>query len=334
MYIDATPDAPAGADDGAAPARPSSARATLLADLAPAPALTRGAARVRRPRRRAAAVLAAFGALVLAAVVGSGLFSTIAGGQQLLDEFAPHLSPDSLARYDADLVTLRAGAASAGREDALTERLPGVAAWVEQADAVDARAQGLLDRVRAAGPDYRAAAAIDGFDRVPLLLASLGLAAVVAGVVLALGSEGRRTPAVVTLVLAAAVAIYPAGSGLWGGADRTERLVTSLQPVMSRAQVVALQRDFVIVVQAVGELDATFRTAGVDLPPEVAALVRSWPQISSDLADLVGTINDNLARYDALRALPNLALVPWGLLALGLGAAALTATALPRRQRP
>lgn len=300
-----------------------------FAGLAPAPPVTRGTTPQRRPRHAAAVLLVALGAAILAGVIGSGLFSTVAGGQQMLDAFGPHLDRDALARYDADVATLRSGARAAQQDPALQRELAGVRQWAAASGAIDARAQGLLDRVSAAEPDYRAADAISGFDRVPLLLTALGLAAVVAGVALARGIRGGA--ATVAILLGLATAAYPLGSGLWAGAGSTERLVTAFEPVMREQQVVALQQDFVVIVQAVGQLDA--RGDRASLPPALRRLVAQWPDISSDLAGLVGTVNDERGRYEALRDLPDLALVPTGLLALGLGTTALTLAALPRRTR-
>jgi len=79
--------------------------------------------------------------------------------------------------------------------------------------------------------------------------------------------------------------------------------------------------------------------------PAAAAIrtsVEEWPSISSDLAALVGAINDNVHNFDALEdldALPRrvglsgLADLPWLLLGAGTAGAALAVAARPHRRK-
>ena len=47
--------------------------------------------------------------LAIGPIVG-GLFSKVASGKQMIDQFAPHMEADARARYGTDLQTLRAAA--------------------------------------------------------------------------------------------------------------------------------------------------------------------------------------------------------------------------------
>ena len=96
--------------------------------------------------------------------------------------------------------------------------------------------------------------------------------------------------------------------------------------------------------QADGELDTGFRQVPQTGAPAVAiaAMVKEWPRISSDLASLVGVINDNIDNYNALRdldrlprdvGLSGLSALPWLLAGMGATGAALALAALPRRRR-
>lgn len=281
-----------------------------------------------------AVALVLLGLVVLVGIVASGLFSTVAGGQQMIDELAPHVTVDALDRYDADVATLGSGADAVRAAGVPAGDFPGIERWLDQESAIDTRATDLLALVRAAEPDYQEAASISGFDRVPLLVAAVALAAVATGIALA---RRARTGAVVPqLLLSALLVAYPFLGHLWTGASSTSAVLESFEPVMTQSEVRALQQDFVVLVHAVGELDTGYRATpeAAAAGPEVKRLVEQWPAVSSDLAELVGTVNDNLDRYAALSSLPAFTIVPWVLVALGLLTASLAVAALPRRVLP
>jgi hypothetical protein len=294
-------------------------------------------------------VLLVLGAALVVVPIGAGLFTKAASGQQLIDSFAPHLEPDALGRYDSDLATLRTGTRALDRiyvrDRVPTGRYPGIDAYRAQAADVQLRARTLLDRVRTAEPDYRKVAGIGGFDRLPFLLVTCGLGLGYAGGVLLLGRRQRFTGAA-ALALAASVALagYPVTSSLPEGARAGHRLQQALTPVMKADTVLREQRDFVLLVHAVGELDTAFRAEsrpGAD-GRRLRALVLAWPTISSDLAGLVGAIEDNLDNFAALDDLdgltrpvgvPGLVAMPWLLVGAGaLGAVAATASISRRRK--
>jgi hypothetical protein len=301
------------------------------------------------PRRRSAPAVAllALGVLLVLGPIVGGLFSKVAAGEQLLDEFEPHLEVDALARYDGDLAVLRAGAA--GIDAVYAEqgiepgRFVGIDAYRTQASAIDERASALLDTVGGAEPDYRRVADVGGFDRVPFLVVAGGLVATYAGCVLLWGRRDRARPVVGLAVLAsAAIIASPFLTDLPSGARAGEHMLQDLEPVMTPEQVRQLQLDFVAIVHAVGELDTTFREVPQGAAPAtaIAALVDQWPNISSDLASLTGAINDNIDNYRALDdidgvtrgiGLSGMAALPWLLVGIGVAGAGLAVAALPRR---
>jgi hypothetical protein len=313
-------------------------------DLPAAPPVLRGTAPPVVRRRPPAIALVVVGvALVLAPIVG-GLFSKVAAGKQLIDEFEPRLEIDALARYDSDLGILRAGKAGLDELYAGGAVAPGQYPRIDQYRAaaadIDRRASGLLEQVRASEPDYRRVAGIGGFDRVPFLVVLGGLVASYGGIVLLGGGRARaRSGAALVVLAAAAIGLYPFLSDLRPGATAGGRMLDQLAPVMTAGQVRQLQDDFVILVQAVGELDTGFRQVPQSGAPAaaIAGLVDSWPTISSDLADLVGTINDNLDNYSAMQDLDGLpggfSALPWMLVGLAVASAGLGAAAWPYRRK-
>lgn len=326
---------------------PGAALAPL--DLPAAPPVTRATAPDVVGRRAPAVALLLLGVvLVLGPIVG-GLFSQVAAGEQLLDEFEPHLEADVLARYGADLATLRAGAAGLDEvyaSGAVAEgRFAGVDEYRRQAAAIDGRSTALLDRIVAAEPDYRSVAGIGGFERVPFLVVAAGAVAAYGGGALLFGARNRRRPVAGFVVVAAlGVVASPFLTDLPHGARAGQRMLDSLEPVMTAEQVHQLQADFVVLVHAVGELDTGFRQVPQAGPAAAAvgAVVDRWPAISSDLAELVGTINDNLGNHQALEDLDGLTsplgvsgfgALPWALVGIGITIAGLATSAWPRRTK-
>lgn len=316
--------------------------------LPSAPPVVRAtAAPVRRSRVAAWAVLL-IGVVLVVVPIAAGLFVKVASGQQLIDSFEPYLTPDALDQYDADLATLRAGAhgldATYADQRIATGRFPGIDAYRAGAEEINGRAGDLLARVRAASPDYHRVASIDGFDRVPFLVVSAGLALGYAGGVLVSGRRRGGGAVLLALVAGAALIAYPLVSDLPRGAHAGQRLQHALAPVMTPQTVLREQKDFVVLVHAVGEMDTSFR--GVARPgparTQVETLTREWAQVSSDLASLVGAINDHIADDRALAQLDDLTsplglsglrALPWLLVGTGALSIAAAAAAWPRLRR-
>lgn len=293
-------------------------------------------------------MLLVLGAALVLGPIATGMFAKVASGQQLIDAFAPHLTADALARYDADLEVLRKGAAAVddvyATQSIATGVHPGVDAYRTQAGAIDERATDLLARIRAAEPDYRQVADIGGFDRVPFLLVVTGLGLGYAGAVLLNGRRQRAGGAVVLALVSAVVLVgYPLVGDLPSGTRAGDRLHSALAPVMTPETVRQQQDDFVVLVHAVGELDTAFGAARKAAASEdLDALVTQWPEVSSDLAALVGAINDNLTNYEALTDLNDLTsaanvsglvALPWVLVGAGALAAVAALAASPSLSR-
>ena len=303
---------------------------------------------LRRPKAPAVALLV-LGVLLVVGPIGGGLFVKTAAGQQMIDQFAPYMQNDSLARYRADIATLRAGAAGVQNvyktQGIPQGQYPGIDEFRTQSTAILDRAAGLLGRVGATQPDYRRIAGIGGFERIPFLIVACGVVTIYGACVLLAGRRSRARPSIFLVVIAsAALMVYPFVSGLFGGAQAGQEMLHSLGPVMTPHEVRQLQDDFVVLVNADGQLDTTFR--GVPRPGSsataITAMTDSWPQISSDLASLVGVVNDNIGNFDALddlgtlmrrAGLQGLGTFPWLFIGIGALSAGLALAATPRRGR-
>lgn len=327
---------------------PAEAPARVDVRLPSAPPVLRGSAAPLRSRRTAAWVVLLLGVLLVVVPIVGGLFVKVASGQQMIDAFAPYLTSASLDQYDTDLATLRSGAqgldATYADQHVAHGRFPGIDDYRARADAINGRADALLARIRAASPDYHRVASVDGFDRVPFLVVCAGLALAYAGGVLVSGRRHGGGAVLLAFAAGAALIAYPLLSDLPSGADAGQRLQRALAPIMTEATVLTEQKDFVVLVTAVGEMDTSFRAVPRPGPAraQVEQLTRAWPQVSSDLASLVGAINDNIADDRALAdldgltrplGLSGLRAMPW--LLVGTGALAITAAGAswPRRRR-
>jgi hypothetical protein len=256
---------------------------------------------------------------------------------------------DARARYGTDLQTLRAAAVAVdtiyAQQTVATGRFPGLDVYRREANAIDQRATSLLERVNRAEPDYRGVAKIGGFDRIPFLIVVYGIALIYGACVLLAGNRGRARAAVGLIVVASlALAVYPFVSDLSSGTKAGQRMLHRFAPMMTRTEVRHLQADFVVLVTADGELDTSFRAIPQTGQPaaDVNALLTGWPGISSDLASLVGTINDNIGNFNALDDLDavmrragasGLESFPVLLVGLGVVGAALSLAAIPRRRK-
>jgi hypothetical protein len=312
------------------------------------PVTTTVAAPVRRAKGPAVALIGLGVLLVFGPILG-GMFAKTAAGNQMIDQFGPYMQSSSLARDVSDIHILAAGATGTDaifrRQDLANGRFPGLDAFRRQSTAIVGRATHLLDRVKGAQGEYHHVARIGGFDRIPFLIVACGLVGIYGGCVLLAGRRSRAVPAAALVVLASlAIVIYPFVSDLFGGSQAGQRMLQSLAPVMTPHQVRQLQDDFIVLVNADGELSTTFR--GVPQPgpstTTVSTFVHRWPGISSDLASLVGVINDNISNFNSLddlnmltrdAGLSGLGAFPWLLVGIGGANAGLAVWALPRRRK-
>ncbi len=310
------------------------------------PVTTVAAAPLRRPKAPAVALLLLGVLMVFGPIVG-GMFAKTAAGNQMIDEFAPYMQSSALARDGRDIQTIQASAAGIDaiyRHQAVPNgQFPGLDKFRSDSTAVVGRASELLNRVKSSQADYQEVSRIGGFDRIPFLIVSVGLVEIYGACVLLAGRRSRAKSATVLVVLASlAVGVYPFLSNLSDGSQAGQRMLHSLSPIMTAHKVRQLQEDFIVLVNVDGELSTTFR--GVPQPgaseTDVTNLVKRWPKISSDLASLVGAVNDNINNFDALDDLNNLTrdvgmsglgAFPWLLVGIGAIGAGLAIGSYPRR---
>jgi len=280
-----------------------------LTDATPIVAPTDSTARRTLP----VVILGLIGLVLIVTPFATSMFAKAASANQLMTNFAPLLTDENLAKYhgDVDLFASEADSLRAVYRDhhVAAGAYPRIDAFLGAADGIDTRNRHLLDTVGGGTADFDRLHKVTGLDRLPLLLVGAGLASLVAAGVAWRGERRavRRAMAATALV-GAVVLAYPFVSGLADTGHNADALVTRFEPVMTQAQVRSLQQDFVVLVGAVGEVDAQLLATPLTTA-ERADLTRvrdGWPAASADFATLTGAINDNLANFGQLQAFSKL----------------------------
>lgn len=259
--------------------------------------------------------LIAVGVLLFAVPVVTGMFTRAAGGQQLLREFEPFVSAQAVDKFRGYLDTVdRARADVLQTHEAAGGQYAQLDSFVTQYPSIKHDLTGLLDAVAGQTDNYRQLRAIGAFDALPFLLAVPGLA------LIALGAWGLRragngqstaAPRVFAVAVAALLIAVPFADGLWTRAPAGTRLVDAFTPLLTHDQVSAVQRHFVVLVAAEGELDTRFlgdlrRNAPAVAVPGVDAFVAQWQPMTADFASLIGAMADNIDNFGRVVALDRL----------------------------
>ncbi|WP_309224052.1 MULTISPECIES: hypothetical protein [unclassified Mycobacteroides] len=260
-------------------------------------------------------VLVALGVLLFAVPIVTGMFTRAAGGQQLLTEFRPFVSSAEITTFRGYLDTV-----DAARSDVQATRVVAggryerLDTFVAQYPSIKQEMTSLLDAVDASVGNYQELRAIGPFDVLPFLLAVPGLVLVGAGVwglrrvrngEKALGARGLA-------ILAAGVLIaVPFADGLFTRAPAGTHLIDAFTPIMNHERVAAVQRHFVVLVAAEGELDTQFlgdlrRHQPDRAVPGVDAFVAQWQPMTADFASLIGVMADNVDNFGRVVALDRL----------------------------
>ncbi|MEV4419681.1 hypothetical protein AB0L40_06835 [Patulibacter sp. NPDC049589] len=224
------------------------------------------------------------------------------------------------------------------------QKAPQVALFVQQWPAVDRTFSDLLGTIDRQQPNFAAVQALPSFRAFPWFFLAPGVLAVV----LALGGlvAGRRAwPPLRRPILALGVLLLlaPLVFGMFSRAPQGERMIDAFAHLETRKQVQTVQGHFGTVAIGQGavtnDLVTPLKARGLSdeeikarLPAAITLRDR-WTKILNNITPMVGVMSDNVARYDAVAALPRFGLFPWlfvvpGLLLLGAGALAGT------RRRP
>lgn len=137
------------------------------------------------------------------------------------------------------------------------------------------------------------------------------------------------------VVMGAGLIAAPFIFQMMGGDNRAFKgkdMINDFKPIMTEEKISTIQRYFLDIGPAEGAMRADLiplarsQSPSVEFPA-VASLSEQWPHISSELAEFLGAMVDNLDRYSGVKALPPFSLFPFffilpGLLVAGLALSA------------
>ncbi|MFP5369920.1 MAG: hypothetical protein ACLGI3_04125 [Actinomycetes bacterium] len=282
-------------------------------------------------------------ALALAPLVLQ-MFTRGPGGAAMLADFEPYMKPEVIAEFQDYVATVDAGAQELqGKARFIAASRLGMpsttfdseyAALVQfEKDWPTARDDMgvLLDTIEANIGNYGSVAALPSFRLFPYFFVLPGLMiAAVAVVGLRRGRSGRSTrgPARGLAVLGVALIAAPLVFQMFSRAPDGEQMLDQFRPLMNTQRITTVQGYFVTMAggeAAVrGQLLPALQKAGLDdaerreLLPASHAFTEVWTRMANQMAPMLAAMNDNLARYEGLIALPPFGLFPWFFVAPGV----------------
>jgi hypothetical protein len=329
-------------------------------------------ARTNVATRKAAVAAAAGrrGPLVAVLVIGIGLlaapfiFQMLAldnrapKGGEMIDEFRPYMTDARITKFDKfmDLINraeqsfkadLRpvVGAASMNpaQKAALTSVDDWTAKWEGQAG-IHSDMTGILRDVRANLDNYKAVDNLPPFKLFPFFFIMPGL--IIAGLArTALRRIRRGAPAggarTALVVMGVGLIAAPFIFQMMGGENRAfegNAMINDFKPIMTNAKVNAVQSYFPVIGLAEGQIRNQLVPLAKASSPDAGSGVigewsRQWPEISSEFAQFLGVMSDNLDNFAAVKALPPFALFPFFFILPGLMVAGLALASSPSDRR-
>ena len=273
-------------------------------------------------------------------------------GGEMIDQFRPYMTDARITKFDGfmDLINraeqsykadLRPALASAPKNPAQQAALASVDDWAKRWEGdkgIHADMTGILGRVRRNLDNYTAVHNLPPFKLFPFFFIMPGL--IVAGLARAVLRRMRRGagtggPGKALVVMGVGLIAAPFIFQMMGGENRAfegNGMINDFKPIMTNERVGAVQGYFPVIGLAEGqirnELLPLAKTQSSNAtPPVIAEFSRQWPNISSEFAQFLGVMSDNLDNFAAVKALPPFALFPFffiipGLLVAGLSLAA------------
>ncbi|MDP2293665.1 MAG: hypothetical protein Q8M22_20995 [Actinomycetota bacterium] len=290
-----------------------------------------------RAQRWAAVTALLVGIGLATAPLAFGMFSRAPLGGTMIDEFRPYMVEakiaafrDSMDTIDAAVVGIgevRAGLIESGTvtSDEFDVQYSGVTQLVDEWATIEADMSDLLDRMDANMGNYRAVAALPPFPLFPwfFVLPGVMVAALAGSILWSLRDPTRRdgsSPRRRLWALAAlgvAIIAAPIAFQMFTRAPQGGDMIDSFRPMMTRERVQSVQRSFVILGGAEGQMRVglvpAYLAAGGDEVATVAIdeFSTQWPTIVSDFNPMIATMSDNIDNFQAVDALPPFALFPW-----------------------
>ena len=269
-------------------------------------------------------------------------------GGVMINEFRPYMTNARITKFDGfmDLINraeqsfktdLRPVVAAAPKNPAQQAALASVDDWTSKWEGqagIHADMTGILRDVRRNLDNYKAVDNLPPFKLFPFFFIMPGL--IIAGLARAALRRMRRGVGVggvgkALVVMGVGLIAAPFIFQMMGGENRAfqgNSMIDDFKPIMTNARVTTVQNYFPVIGLAEGQIrnqlvplaKATSPGAGSGVINEWS---QQWPAISSEFAQFLGVMSDNLDNFAAVKALPPFALFPFffilpGVLVIGL----------------
>ena len=305
------------------------------------------------PRARRWPVIAALvvGLGLVAAPVAFQMFHRAPLGGTMIDEFRPYMSNakiDSFRGYldQIDAANTESAAARLALVDSGTitaadydTRFAMVGVLNDDWATINADMTDLLDRMGNNLDNFAAVDALPPFAMFPwfFVLPGLAVAAVAASALWSMRRHRSARGRLWALAgLGVAIALAPVAFQMFGRAPLGGDMIDDFRPMMTRERVQNVQRYFVTLGAAEGQLRLGVvpqaAEAGIDASgyPAITQFSADWPSIVLDFNPMIATMSDNVDNFQAVDAMPPFALFPWFFLLPGLIIVGLATVALRR----
>ena len=273
-------------------------------------------------------------------------------GGEMIDQFRPYMTNARITKFDGfmDLINraeqsykadLRPSVVTAPKNPAQQAALASVDDWTKRWEGdkgIHADMTGILARVRRNLDNYAAVDHLPPFPLFPFFFIFPGLiVAALARVALRRIRRGAGTGRAGTALVIMGVGLIAAPFifQMIGGENRAFQgndMIDDFKPIMTSQRVTAVQNYFPVIALGEGQIrNQLAPLAKAQSPsanyPAVTEFSQTWPAISSEFAQFLGVMSDNLDNFAAVKALPPFALFPFffivpGLLVAGLSLAA------------
>ena len=302
----------------------------------------------RRVRRWPLVVILVVGLGLAAAPAAFSMFDRAPKGGTMIEEFRPFMNEATIADFRGYLAEI--GAARDETADELQPALgtpgefaaeyPQAATFVDEWGAIDTDMSDMLDTIDANRDEFDGVSSLPPFALFPWFFVIPGLLlAVLAGLSLWRVRRGRRPLTVALVVLGVGLLLAPAVFQMFTRAPGGGRMIDDFESLMTRDRVTQIQGYFITIGSGEGQLRTAVVPAVVEQDggsaadhPATAQLSDDWPQLPSEMSDMVGAMADNLDNYAAVAALPPFPLFPWFFVLPGLVVVTAALVARPRSE--
>ncbi|MEQ8718392.1 MAG: hypothetical protein RIE08_12350 [Acidimicrobiales bacterium] len=300
-------------------------------------------------------VVVALGAGLVIAPFAFEMFDRAPGGGEMIDEFAPYMTVDEVAKFRGYLDEIDAAEAESvdglrsdlERWEALDaaeqrENLAALVTFNETWPAIDDDMTDLVDRMERNLDNYDAVVALPPFKMFPWFFLAPGVLLIgTAGVVLIRRRHDSATRLLVATigVVGLGLVAAPFAFQMFERAPLGAEMIDDFGPMMTPERVSGVQGHFVTMGAAEGQLRVVAlplaeEAGGIDAAqryPSIVQMSQDWPTIVNDFSPMIATMNDNITEFEGVEALPPFSLFPWFFVIPGVVTVILASVALAPR---